>query len=120
MTQITVHGSLVRAILQTLVLASDANRGSHLAEALETLNTEIDLWAVSGDGLRVLTDNDNQRKLTVTDELVRAAMLVAGRPFEAPGGTALRNALERLALELDTWAVDGSLKQRGHGPRVKE
>jgi hypothetical protein len=111
MSKITVHGALIRAILKTLVFASDADRGSRLTNALETLSTEIDQWAVSGDGLNMLVDNDNDN-LTVSDELVRAAMLVAARRFEAPLGTALRRSLEQLAIELDSWAVTGSLEKQ--------
>ncbi|MBN1653135.1 MAG: hypothetical protein JXA30_05105 [Deltaproteobacteria bacterium] len=61
----------------------------------------------------MLVDNDNPRNLTVSEALVRAVMLVAARRFEAPLGSALRNALNRVSLELDSWAVDGSVdKQR--------
>lgn len=110
MSKITVHGSLVRAILRTLVLASDANRGSRLASALEQLANEIDQWALS-DGLRILA-GDNQNNLVVSDTLIRASMLCAARRFEAPQGTALRRSIDRLVRELDAWAINGSTKQR--------
>lgn len=111
MSKITVHGSLVRAILRTLVLASDANRGSRLASALEQLGYEVDQWAL-GNGLSVLVDNDKQTNLTVSDGLIRATTLCTARRFEAPQGTALRRSIDRLVRELDTWAIEGSTKQR--------
>lgn len=112
MSKVTVHGSLVRAILHVLLLRTDASLGSRLSAALETLSTEVDLWAVSGDGLAVLSDNDKQNNLTVSEQLVRASMLVAARRFEASLGTALRRSLEQLAIELDSWAIDGSHKKQ--------
>lgn len=110
--KVIVHGGLIRAVLHALTLRTDVSLGSRLSAALETLSTEIDLWAVSGDGLNTLVDNDNQNNLTVSEQLVRASMLVAARRFEAPLGTALRRSLEQLAIELDSWAATGSLEKQ--------
>jgi hypothetical protein len=112
MGKTTVHSSLIRAILRALTLRTDAPLGCQLCAALETLNEEIDKWVLSRDGLNTLVDNDKQSSLSVSDSLVRAAMLVAARRLEVPVGTRLRIAIERFVTELDTWAVNGSLKKQ--------
>ena len=118
MAKITVSESLIRATLKVLTLGSDASRGSRLAMSLETLGAEIDVWAASGDGLQTLVDTEKLTGVTVSDALVKAAMLCAAHRNEAALGTALRNSLEYLAIELDTWATEGSRKRRGRDSRV--
>jgi hypothetical protein len=112
MSNITVHGALLQIALRALKLRNESSIGSQLHSALETLNNEVDIWAASGDGLQTLVKSDKQSSFTVSDQLVRAAMLVAARRVDAPVDTALRNALEQLAAELDSWAETGSRRRQ--------
>ena len=110
MTKIIVHESLLTARSRAVQWRYDLPI-SALLNALESLKEQLDLWAVTPEGLEILAGTE-RNELMVPKDLVTAAMLCAARRGEVNENTRLRNALERLTVELDTWAINGSIKRR--------